>query len=48
MAEILAAVDDEAAASTAFGADEIVVADLTGAAVQDVEITNSVWSRLAS
>ena len=31
-----------------FRDDEIVVADLTGVAVQDVEITKSVWSRLAS
>ncbi|MET0535659.1 MAG: ornithine cyclodeaminase family protein [Steroidobacter sp.] len=32
----------------AFSGDEIVVADLTGVAVQDVAITKSVWSRLAS
>jgi ornithine cyclodeaminase len=31
-----------------FRDDEVVVADLTGVAVQDVEITKSVWSRLAS
>lgn len=30
-----------------FGQDEVVVADLTGVAVQDVEIAKSVWSRLA-
>jgi ornithine cyclodeaminase len=30
-----------------FAADDIVVADLTGVAVQDVEIAKSVWSRLA-
>ena len=29
-----------------FAAEEIVVADLTGVAVQDVEIAKSVWSRL--
>jgi ornithine cyclodeaminase len=29
-----------------FGQDEIVVADLTGVAVQDVEIAKSVWFRL--
>jgi ornithine cyclodeaminase len=33
-------------APLAFGADEIVVVDLTGVAVQDVEIAKSVWSRL--
>jgi len=35
------------AAPIAFAADEIVVADLTGVAVQDVAIAKSVWSRLA-
>ena len=30
-----------------FAAEEIVVADLTGVAVQDVEIAKSVWSRLS-
>jgi ornithine cyclodeaminase len=30
----------------AFAPEEIVVADLTGVAVQDVEIAKSVWSRL--
>jgi ornithine cyclodeaminase len=30
-----------------FAAEEIVVADLTGVAVQDVAIAGSVWSRLA-
>ena len=33
-------------APIAFTADEIVVADLTGVAVQDVAIAKSVWSRL--
>jgi ornithine cyclodeaminase len=32
----------------AFGADEIVVADLTGVAIQDVAIAGSVWARLIS
>lgn len=32
---------------TAFGKDDIVVADLTGVAVQDVAIAKSVWTRLA-
>lgn len=31
----------------AFGRDEIVVADLTGVAVQDVAIAKSVWSRIS-
>lgn len=35
------------ASPISFGHDEIVVADLTGVAVQDVEIAKSVWSRLA-
>jgi ornithine cyclodeaminase len=30
-----------------FGDDEIVVADLTGVAIQDLEIARSVWTRLA-
>jgi ornithine cyclodeaminase len=30
-----------------FAAEEIVVADLTGVAVQDVAIAKSVWSRLS-
>lgn len=34
-------------APLAFADEEIVVADLTGVAVQDVEIAKSVWSRLA-
>jgi ornithine cyclodeaminase len=33
-------------APIAFAAEDIVVADLTGVAVQDVEIAKSVWSRL--
>jgi ornithine cyclodeaminase len=33
-------------APISFGQDEIVVADLTGVAVQDVEIAKSVWFRL--
>jgi ornithine cyclodeaminase/alanine dehydrogenase-like protein (mu-crystallin family) len=32
----------------AFGEDEIVVADLTGVAIQDFEIARSVWKRLTS
>jgi ornithine cyclodeaminase len=35
-------------APIAFAADEIVVADLTGVAIQDFEIAKSVWRRLQS
>lgn len=36
------------AAPIAFGAEETVVADLTGVAIQDFEIAKSVWKRLPS
>jgi len=35
-------------APRAFGPEEIVVADLTGVAIQDVAIAKSVWARLAA
>lgn len=34
------------AAPAVFGAQETVVADLTGVAIQDFEIAKSVWKRL--
>ncbi|MFA6116819.1 MAG: hypothetical protein WC729_22665 [Sphingomonas sp.] len=36
------------AAPIAFAAEEIVVADLTGVAVQDVQIAKAVWAKLAA
>jgi ornithine cyclodeaminase len=35
------------AAPVAFGADEIVIVDLTGVAVQDIQIAQAVWSRIS-
>jgi ornithine cyclodeaminase len=35
------------ASPVAFGADEIVVADLTGIAVQDIQIAKLIWSRIS-